>query len=534
MGSLAADITPLPSNDDGKGLFSQLQSRAGNNLYIALTGPIGSGVSAVAEQLGIILRHLGYKQVFHIKLSEHFDDLLKEVPDAVEIEHSSHGENFYDSYRSKQKAGNSIREHFGQPEILASVAIEEIQTKRLEFAEESFKGDGVTEVGELQRLAAQEKVAFIIDQLKRPEEVSLLRQVYKELFYLCAVVETRPNRQQNLEGAGAREKEAEKLMDIDKRETDSKWGQQVQKTVLEADYFHNNNNIEKVEIRRQLKRFVDLIHGQNGIAPTREEFGMYQAHTASLGSLCLSRQVGAAILDSDGNLLSVGRNDVPKYGGGLYENTDIQEEDNRCVHYGDRVCHNDKHKAILRDEIKGAVNDILNDDSLTDQVIKAIENSKIKNIVEYSRSIHAEMDAIISLSRKGVKLERGSTLYSTTFPCHMCARHIITSGIQKVIYIEPYEKSLAIDLHDDSISTKSDYFDSQNGRQVKVEVRSFHGTSPRKYQAFFSKTRERKHPGGKAIILSENDLTLNDFQYVVSFLELEQKAIKNLRRSDSP
>jgi len=93
------------------------------------------------------------------------------------------------------------------------------------------------------------------------------------------------------------------------------------------------------------------------------------------------------------------------------------------------------------------------------------------------------MDAIISIARKGVKIEKGSTLFTTTFPCHMCARHIITAGIEKVVYIEPYEKSLAIDLHADSLTTKSS--EMHNGVPTQVEITSFHGVSPRRYSAFF-------------------------------------------------
>jgi deoxycytidylate deaminase len=47
---------------------------------------------------------------------------------------------------------------------------------------------------------------------------------------------------------------------------------------------------------------------------------------------------------------------------------------------------------------------------------------------------------------------RGADLYTTTFPCHNCCRHIIDAGIRKVIYIEPYAKSKAPRLHKDEIS----------------------------------------------------------------------------------
>lgn len=56
--------------------------------------------------------------------------------------------------------------------------------------------------------------------------------------------------------------------------------------------------------------------------------------------------------------------------------------------------------------------------------------------------MHAEMFAITDAARRGLSV-RDATLYCTTFPCHMCARHIIASGIRKVVYIEPYPKSMA-------------------------------------------------------------------------------------------
>lgn len=47
---------------------------------------------------------------------------------------------------------------------------------------------------------------------------------------------------------------------------------------------------------------------------------------------------------------------------------------------------------------------------------------------------------------------KGATLYSTTFPCHNCARHIVGAGIARVVFVEPYTKSRAEQLHSDSIA----------------------------------------------------------------------------------
>ena len=62
------------------------------------------------------------------------------------------------------------------------------------------------------------------------------------------------------------------------------------------------------------------------------------------------------------------------------------------------------------------------------------------------------MDALLSAGREGVSTV-GTRLFVTTFPCHYCARHIVGAGVYEVQYIEPYPKSLALELHNDAIET---------------------------------------------------------------------------------
>jgi len=72
-------------------------------------------------------------------------------------------------------------------------------------------------------------------------------------------------------------------------------------------------------------------------------------------------------------------------------------------------------------------------------------------ITEFGRMVHAEMAAITDAARRGVSVA-GSRLFSTTFPCHNCAKHIVAAGIREVIYIEPYPKSQVAALFSDSIA----------------------------------------------------------------------------------
>ena len=86
---------------------------------------------------------------------------------------------------------------------------------------------------------------------------------------------------------------------------------------------------------------------------------------------------------------------------------------------------------------------------LTEAVAK-LRQSRLMDITEYGRAVHAEMDALLTCARNGTS-PVGSTLFTTTFPCHVCTRHIVAAGVKKVVYIEPYPKSMASKLHKDSI-----------------------------------------------------------------------------------
>lgn len=59
--------------------------------------------------------------------------------------------------------------------------------------------------------------------------------------------------------------------------------------------------------------------------------------------------------------------------------------------------------------------------------------------------LHAEANAITKVAKSGNSSE-GATLYITTSPCIECAKLIIQSGIERVVYSEEYRKSEGIEL----------------------------------------------------------------------------------------
>ncbi len=106
--------------------------------------------------------------------------------------------------------------------------------------------------------------------------------------------------------------------------------------------------------------------------------------------------------------------------------------------------------------LKGAKITKLDDDAFDvsedqlDNFLKAIKPTRFRAITEFGRAVHAEMDALTTAARQGISVA-GATLVCTTFPCHNCTRHVIASGIRKVLYVLPYSKSLARELHGDAL-----------------------------------------------------------------------------------
>jgi Cytidine and deoxycytidylate deaminase zinc-binding region len=119
----------------------------------------------------------------------------------------------------------------------------------------------------------------------------------------------------------------------------------------------------------------------------------------------------------------------------------------------------------------------------------------IKDLIEFSRSVHAEMNALLNCARSGVSPEKG-VLYCTTFPCHYCARHLIAAGLSEVYFVEPYVKSLATELHRDAIATEVPLSEDGRDKSKKSDqmlVVPFTGVGPRMYEDFFLKRGDLKN-----------------------------------------
>ena len=526
----------------------QFKQRESKELILAFSGPVGSGINAVIDKTKEILGDIGYS-IKYLKLSDDIIHLFKSItndPTKPDIDIDNILKK--DRYKTLQSAGNFIRIKYEEPDILAQYTIWNISNDRAKQELDKEGIDGVSNILPRRRV-------YIIDQLKHPEEVILLRTVYGNIFYLIGVLCSHEQRKKRLEADGLDPSDAEEVMEKDRKD-EIEHGQQLDKTLKLADYFVRNSHSNLKNISYNLKRFYDLIHGKNGITPTKHEFNMYVAHAASLKSACLSRQVGASIADADGNILTTGCNDAPKGGGGLYSESD-KERDHRCVFKGGQ-CHNDFHKHKLEEEIGDIIvqelteRDEKSSSSPATPIVSGYvisDNNKIRNIashiaqkvkkttrlrdlLEFSRSIHAEMDALISIARQGGTSVIGCYLYTTTFPCHICARHIIAAGISKVFYIEPYEKSLALELHDDAIIIDSEEEDTKENKIV--QFLHFEGVSPRQFNNLFYSQEDRK--GGDGKVINKSVITSDKIipQYLDSYIDFEAKVVAHLNKHNIP
>jgi deoxycytidylate deaminase len=335
---------------------------------------------------------------------------------------------------------------------------------------------------------------YLLHQFKRREEIELLRSVYGRTFFQVSVYSRRGARVDYLAREFAHSEnsalpnlfrsKADQIVQQDESEVGTDHGQEVSAIFHDADLIVNAD-VSESTVENQIDRFCHLLFGSNRISPTKVEYGMFAAKAAALRTLDLSRQVGAAIFTDDGEIVSMGSNEVPKAGGGTYWCDSPENIDDRDHARG--YDSNDRRKNQLIDEVLtlAGVTDL--------DKRRAAKESQFMDALEYGRIIHAEMSAVCDAARQGRAL-LGTTLFCTTFPCHMCAKHIVASGIKRVMFLEPYPKSLTSELHGDSVMIEG----ADRGRYQgypKVDFSHFYGISPRRYREVFERKRRKTKTG---------------------------------------
>jgi len=369
------------------------------------------------------------------------------------------------------------------------------------------------------------RYAYIIKSLKHPGEILQLRKIYPLGFYSIGVYADDDRRQDYLVKKPMSTQQAQQLMERDRNESVA-YGQHVSDTFHMSDFFvHLDNNRDK--LKNSLWRVLDILFGHPYKTPTFDEYAMFLAHAAALRSADLSRQVGAVIA-KDEEILATGANDCPKYGGGLYwpcldKKTGEIKDEQRGRDY---MRGEDANKTQLQ-QIVGEIIDSAEKKGLdTDKLKTILDSSSIKDLTEFGRAVHAEMEALLSCARTHGNA-RGATIYTTLFCCHNCAKHIVAAGIKRVVYIEPYLKSKAIELHDDAISMR--FFDEKDEYSA-VCFEPFVGVGPRRFFDLFSMRLGsgnrliRRNSDGKTLPWEPEEGILRLQMLTRSYLDLEYNA----------
>lgn len=479
--------------------YNELAISTTPELVFGLVGPIGVDMMMVQRCLETALENVKYTPV-SIRITE----LMQRISTEVEIVDDKGPLEYF---KSRMDYANETRKKCEDNAALAALAITAIK----EYRSETHGDDEEAEDSDSSMISAIDRplssTAYIIRQFKTKEEVALLGAVYGKKFVQISVhsdFESRLNKiinDINLKSPEVTPDEAKKiaesLIERDENEVNEVSGQRLGKIFHLGDVFVDATS-EKT-INDTVSRFISAFFGKNSISPKKDEYGAYIAASASLRSLDPSRQVGAAIFSKNGEIISMGSNEVPKFRGGTYWDDD--DEPHRD--FDDRRSPNFVRKnRILFDLLnrldqagflaaKNQLEESLScdeEDTLKSLMKhEALDQALLNDITEYGRMTHAEMNAITDAARLG-KATKDSVLFGTTFPCHNCAKHIVAAGITRVVFIEPYPKSQAVYLNGDSISLDSSCTD-------KVVFENFVGISPRRYRDIFEKSKRRDNDG---------------------------------------
>lgn len=484
-------------------------------VFFALIAPIGVDLDSVERSIERSLKVVGYK-TNPIRLTRIFDE--------IDHRYDTSYKNEFERYEKLIAAGDQICHDTKSLDIMALYGIECLK----KYSDRSTDDEIPNEV------------AHIFRQIKRPSEIDTLKKVFGRNIIFLSCYSSREDRKNNLVKKllkSDRKKSrteltsiAYKIMSIDEDERDKPTGQRVLDCYPHADFVVDCSNL--TSLTNSTDRLVEIYFGHPFHSPTKDEYCSYFANAASYRSLDLSRQVGAAIFNDKCEIISLGCNEVPKSGGGTYWIGD--ECDKR-----DYALGRDSNQQVREDMTTDALTRLQNDwldqkyrnlspQELSDLAFDAgnapLKGSMISDVMEYGRMVHAEMNAITDAARSN-KSTQDCTLYCTTMPCHLCTKLVIASGIKRVVYIQPYPKSLVDELYTDSVSI------DEHSHPDRVIYETLKGVTPAGFRIAFRKAKKRKNADGTAISWDPLQSSPIFFSYFPYYRSLETTASKLLKEA---
>lgn len=378
-----------------------------DKLIIGLTGSFASGCGRVADYL----KSKGFKQ---LSLTTEIKRVAKEG-------------GFDFTRENLQNIGDDLRKKDGNGyDYLAKIVSEEIDKSS--------------------------DTKFVVKSFRNHYEVDYFRKNHTSftLFSIDAERDIRCKR-----GNYSREEIFDREDERDSGEEQPEYGQNVRLCVDRADVVINNNEDEK-SLLSKIDNYIDLIEHPHKFSPLAHETSMAHACRESTKNGCLKRAVGAAIVEEKGRkeeIISLGYNSTP---GNI---SSCKELGSVCYRESSRKC---PHCGV-------DIQMILETCNKCNNKIEKQKRIELNKNLDLCRAIHAEERAIL----RGTNIRRnsleGAILYTTTFPCILCAKKIVEVGIKKVWYIDPYPFRDAKDLL----------------LKAKVEISKFEGVKSRAYDRLY-------------------------------------------------
>jgi dCMP deaminase len=136
--------------------------------------------------------------------------------------------------------------------------------------------------------------------------------------------------------------------------------------------------------------------------PDNDMYFMSMAELVATRSTCLRRHVGAVIV-KEKRVLTTGYNGAPR---GLRHCEEVG-----CVRQQNHIESGTRH--------------------------------------ELCRGVHAEQNAVIQGAYFGVSI-KGASVYTTNFPCVLCAKILLNAGIEEIVYLDNYVDELSKTILDEA------------------------------------------------------------------------------------
>lgn len=301
------------------------------------------------------------------------------------------------------------------------------------------------------------KVQFVVDSLRNSMEILFFKERYSSYYTFSVSLGSLSRRTQINERYGHDARKVRQLDDMEYKSKTGKFFEQDVSNCIQKGDVHVHNTIAETrlkgtpnaqEVFKSIAKYFSLIHHPGLITPSPQERCMQFAFTSKYNSGCISRQVGAVVTDGSFSIKAVGWNNTPEGQTPclLRDARDLMSLHDKAVKlkkgeyqvYSDYEMRNPKFKKEFNSHFKNLDQSNLKGLSCP-FCFKSVQNSldEGKNQV-HTRSLHAEENAFLQITKYGGTSIKGGILFTTASPCELCSKKAFQLGITKVYYIDPY------------------------------------------------------------------------------------------------